>query len=131
MLDMAEILRTTEQAFGEKLHTYTTVDAINDGNVLPFRIDYVNTVKIASDVQAEQVRAIDVEKAMSAPERVKEIVNYTLGHFDQKTKRSSFYALKGQRVAGFNSIFAVASIPYVGSEVSRIQLHRQKHSGSG
>lgn len=34
---------TTEQAFGEKLHTYTIVDAINDGNVLPFRIDYINT----------------------------------------------------------------------------------------
>ena len=38
-------LRTTEQAFGAKLHTYTIVDAINDGNVLPFRIDYINTVK--------------------------------------------------------------------------------------
>lgn len=38
-------LRTTEQAFGDKLHTYTIVDAINDGNVLPFRIDYINTVK--------------------------------------------------------------------------------------
>ena len=38
-------LRTTEQAFGDKLHTYTIVDAITDKNVLPFRIDYVNTVK--------------------------------------------------------------------------------------
>lgn len=104
-------LRTTPQAFGDKLHTYTIVDAINDGNVLPFRIDYVNTVKMAPDVQDTQVRAIDVEKAMSAPERVREIVAYTLDHFDQKTKRNSFYALKGQRMAGFNSIFAVASIP--------------------
>jgi len=32
-------LRTTEQAFGDKLHTYTIVDAITDKNVLPFRID--------------------------------------------------------------------------------------------
>lgn len=104
-------LRTTPQAFGEKLHTYTIVDAINDGNVLPFRIDYVNTVKMAPNVKDEQVRAIDVEKAMSAPERIREIVTYTLDHFDQKTKRNTFYALKGQRVAGFNSIFAVASIP--------------------
>lgn len=104
-------LRTTQQAFGDKLHTYTIVDAINDGNVLPFRIDYVNTVKMAPDIQDVQVRSIDIEKAMSAPERVREIVTYTLDHFDQKTKRNSFYALKGQRIAGFNSIFAVASIP--------------------
>ncbi len=104
-------LRTTPQAFGDKLHTYTIVDAINDGNVLPFRIDYVNTVKMAPEIQDTQVRAIDVEKAMSAPERVRRIVTYTLDHFDQKTKRNSSYALKGQRMAGFNSIFAVASIP--------------------
>ena len=105
------LLRTTPQAFGDKLHAYTIVDAINDGNVLPFRIDYVNTVKMASDVQDEKVRAIDVEKAMSAPERVREIVKYTLEHFDQKTKRNSFYSLKGKRISGFNSIFAVSSIP--------------------
>jgi type I restriction enzyme R subunit len=105
------LLRTTSQAFGDKLHTYTIVNAINDGNVLPFRIDYVNTVKMANDIQDEQVRAIDVEKAMSAPERVREIVKCTLEHFDQKTKRNSFYSLKGKRMAGFNSIFAVSSIP--------------------
>ena len=104
-------LRTTEQAFGDKLHTYTIVDAINDGNVLPFRIDYVNTVKMASEIKDEQVRAIDVEKAMAAPERVSEIVKYTLDHFDQKTKRNSYYSHKGSRLAGFNSIFALASIP--------------------
>jgi type I restriction enzyme R subunit len=104
-------LRTTEQAFGDKLHTYTIVDAINDGNVLPFRIDYVNTVKMSPDIKDEQVRAIDVEKAMAAPERVSEIVKYTLDHFDQKTKRNSYYSHKGSRLAGFNSIFALASIP--------------------
>jgi type I restriction enzyme R subunit len=105
------LLRTTEQAFGIKLHTYTIVDAINDGNVLPFHIDYVNTVKMSPNVIDAKVRAIDIEKAMSAPERISEIVDYVLAHFDQKTKRNSFYSLKGTRVAGFNSIFAVASIP--------------------
>lgn len=105
------LLRTTPQAFGDKLHTYTIVDAINDGNVLPFRIDYVNTVKEKDNISDTQVRAIDIEKAMSAPERVHEVTNYILDHFDQKTKRNSFYSLKGKRVAGFNSIFAVASIP--------------------
>jgi type I restriction enzyme R subunit len=105
------LLQTTEQAFGDKLHTYTIVDAINDGNVLPFRIDFVNTVKMADGVEDAKVHAIDVEKAMNAPERIREVVAYILEHFDQKTKRSSFYSLQGQRVAGFNSIFAVASIP--------------------
>lgn len=105
------LLKTTEQAFGEKLHTYTIVDAINDGNVLPFRIDYVNTMKISQDVSDEKVKAIDVEKALMAPERIKEVVSYMLEHFDQKTKRNSSYTLSGRRLAGFNSIFAVASIP--------------------
>jgi len=105
------ILKTTEQAFGDKLHTYTIVDAINDGNVLPFRIDYVNTVKEKDNIDDTQVQAIDIEKAMSDPKRISEVTNYILDHFDQKTKRSNFYSLKGQRVAGFNSIFAVSSIP--------------------
>ena len=104
-------LLTTPQTFGDQLHSYTIVDAINDGNVLPFRIDYVDTVRKKDDIQDKDVRAIDVEKAMGAPERVAEIVKYILEHFDQKTKRNSYYSLKGQRMAGFNSIFAVSSIP--------------------
>ncbi len=104
-------MRTTAQAFGDRLHTYTIVDAINDGNVLPFRIDYVNTIKGKEEISDDLVRAIDKEKAMGAPERIREIVSYTLEHFDQKTKRNSFYTLKGQRTSGFNSIFAVSSIP--------------------
>lgn len=103
-------MRTTPQAFGDKLHTYTIVNAINDGNVLPFRIDYINTVK-QKETPDKQVSAIDTEKALAAPERISEIVKYTLEHFEQKTKRNSYYSLKGQRVAGFNSIFAVNSIP--------------------
>lgn len=102
---------TTEQAFGEKLHTYTIVDAINDGNVLPFRIDYVNTVKEKEGMTDKEVEAINTEEALSAHERVSKIVEYIIEHFDQKTKRNSFYDLKGQRVNGFNSIFAVSSIP--------------------
>ena len=102
---------TTEQAFGDKLHTYTIVDAINDGNVLPFRIDYVNTVKKKDGMTDKEVQAINTEEALSSHERVSKIVEYIMEHFDQKTKRNSFYDLKGQRVNGFNSMFAVASIP--------------------
>jgi len=102
---------TTEQAFGDKLHTYTIVDAINDGNVLPFRIDYINTIKKKEGMTDKEVQAINTEEALSSYERVSNVVSYIIEHFDQKTKRNSFYDLKGQRLNGFNSIFAVASIP--------------------
>lgn len=103
-------LRTTEQAFGDKLHTYTIVDAIRDKNVLPFRVDYVNTVKLPEDLKDRQVRAIDTEKALLAPERIKKIVDYVVEHFDQKTRRNESYSLQDRRVNGFNSIFATQSI---------------------
>ncbi|WP_024822620.1 type I restriction endonuclease subunit R [Aminobacterium mobile] len=124
------LLRTTEQAFGEKLHTYTIVDAINDGNVLPFRIDFINTIKMPNYVNDKKVYSIDREKALADPQRISEIVSYVLEHFDQKTKRNSYYTFSAKweeadkhnpkkmiekretrRVAGFNSIFAAASIP--------------------
>lgn len=124
------LLRTTEQAFGEKLHTYTIVDAINDGNVLPFRIDFINTIKMPDYVNDKKVYSIDREKALADPQRISEIVSYVLDHFDQKTKRNSYYTFSAKweeadkhnpkkmiekreprRVAGFNSIFAAASIP--------------------
>ena len=102
--------RTTEQAFGDKLHTYTIVDAINDKNVLPFRIDYINTIKLPSAIKDKQVSAIDTERALLAPERISQIVGYIREHFDQKTKRASSYRHDGKRLAGFNSLFACASI---------------------
>lgn len=102
---------TTEQAFGDKLHTYTIVDAINDGNVLPFRIDYINTIKKKEGMTDKEVQAINTEEALSSHKRVSNVVSYIIEHFDQKTKRNSFYDLKGQRLSGFNSMFAVASIP--------------------
>ncbi|WP_435300291.1 type I restriction endonuclease subunit R [Timonella sp. A28] len=122
-------LKTTEQAFGDKLHTYTIVDAITDKNVLPFRIDYVNTVSVGN-IKDAQVSAIDTERALLDPKRISEIVKYTLEHFDQKTKRASSYEhsvvtnipdstrtrrqaeaiRERKRVRGFNAIFATASI---------------------
>lgn len=126
-------LRTTEQAFGEKLHTYTIVNAINDKNVLPFRIDYIRTIREADDVNDSPVRDIDREKALNAPKRISNVTRYIREHFDQKTKRNSKpYAItrlinvheaasardrnaieevkEKIRLSGFNSIFAVSSI---------------------
>lgn len=128
-------LKTTDQTFGKRLHIYTIVDAIADGNVLPFRVDYISTMREQEDIRDEQVRNIDREKALMAPERISHIVAYILEHFAQKTKRNgksfTFNKLtnisevaeggkKGKcevkeqkqkvRMQGFNSIFAVSSI---------------------
>ncbi|MCF7820351.1 MAG: type I restriction endonuclease subunit R [Candidatus Pacebacteria bacterium] len=102
--------KTTEQAFGDKLHTYTIVDAIADKNVLPFKVDYVSTVHEAENIEDKKVSDIDREAILSSPQRLENIVKYIREHFDQKTKRNSFYKIKERRLAGFNSIFAVSSI---------------------
>src|SRR5574344_1042707 len=99
-------LKTTEQAFGKKLHSYTIVDAITDHNVLPFRIDYVATMREEENIEDAKIRDIDRERALTAPERLRNIVRYILGHFDQKTERNVFYEGDTRRLAGFNSIFA-------------------------
>lgn len=103
-------LRTTEEVFGERLHTYTIVDAISDHNVLPFRIDYFDTVHARGGVIDKKVSAIDSEAALLDSRRLHEVVGYILEHFDQKTKRQTSYELKEQRVRGFNSLFATTSI---------------------
>lgn len=103
-------LKTTEQAFGEKLHTYTIVDAIADKNVLPFKVDYVSTVREAENIEDKKISDIDREAVLAAPERLENIVRYIREHFDQKTLRNTFYKIKDRRLSGFNSIFAVASI---------------------
>jgi len=127
-------LKTTAQAFGDQLHTYTIVDAINDKNVLPFRVDYIKTMDKNDDIDDDQVWDIDREKAYMAPKRIELVTRYILEHFNQKTYRNErTYAYNvltniaevaaahgkteveeikcKQRVSGFNSIFAVSSVP--------------------
>ena len=126
-------LRTTEQAFGDQLHAYTIVDAINDKNVLPFRVDYIKTMDAEPDIDDKEVWDINREKAFLAPERIRLVPDYILTHFDQKTYRGdktyTYSVLQNitevasagskqqieeikqkQRVSGFNSIFAVSSV---------------------
>lgn len=105
------MLKTTQQAFGDKLHTYTIVDAINDGNVLPFRVDFINTIKEKNKNTDEKSTSINKKEALDSNDRISDVVKYIIEHFDQKTMRNSYYSLKGQRLNGFNSIFAVSSIP--------------------
>ncbi len=126
-------LRTTEQAFGDQLHSYTIVDAINDKNVLPFRVDYIKTMDKEEDIEDVKVWDIDREKAYMSPKRLSLVTSYILDHFNQKTYRNertySYNVLTNvsevaeskrreqvkeikqkQRVSGFNSIFAVSSV---------------------
>ena len=139
-------LRTTEQAFGDQLHAYTIVDAINDKNVLPFRVDYIKTMDAEPDIDDKEVWDINREKAFLAPERIRLVTEYILTHFDQKTYRGdktyTFSVLKNisevasasgrqqieeikqkQRVSGFNSIFAVSSVD--AAKLYYAEFHRQ------
>lgn len=130
-------LKTTEQVFGNKLHTYTVVNAIHDQNVLPFRIDYLNTAQAKDDIDdSEEVYNIKKEEALLDQKRIAKNVEYVLEHFAQKTKRnekaydftrlmniedvakSSYLTRAYQakelkqslKITGFNAIFACASI---------------------
>ena len=126
-------LITTDKVFGERLHTYTIVDAINDKNVLPFKVDYVGTMREQENISDSKVWDINREKALQSNIRISQIVEYILNHFNQKTKRDDKYyefnklenikemaSAKNQRkmeeirnkirLKGFNSIFAVQNI---------------------
>jgi len=104
--------KTTEELFGERLHLYTIVNAIGDKNVLPFKIDYVSTVKAAHSIEDAKVSGIDTESALLTPERISNIVEYILKHFDDKTRRigGTYVDTNGKRQKGFNSLLATASI---------------------
>ena len=104
-------LRTTAQAFGDCLHTYTVVNAIDDQNVLPFKVDYVSTFRRKSDDTKVKVEGIDTDSAWQKPERLANVATYILDHFDAKTKRrGQMYSIKGTARRGFNAILACDSI---------------------
>ena len=143
-------IRTTEQAFGDQLHAYTIVDAINDKNVLPFRVDYIKTMEAEPDIDDKEVWDIDREKAFLAPERIRIVTDYILTHFDKKTYRGdktyTFSVLKNvsevasasgrqqideikqkQRVSGFNSIFAVSGVDAAKLYYAEFQRQMAEH----
>ena len=143
-------IRTTEQAFGDQLHAYTIVDAINDKNVLPFRVDYIKTMEAEPDIDDKEVWDINREKAFLAPERIRLVTEYILTHFDKKTYRGdktyTFSVLKNvsevasasgrqqideikqkQRVSGFNSIFAVSGVDAAKLYYAEFQRQMAEH----
>ncbi|GAA7449333.1 hypothetical protein MM0358_02680 [Helicobacter pylori] len=81
------------------IHQYTIIDAIRDKNVLPFRVEYHNTIKAKEDIKDNKVRAVDEQNALLDTRRIKEIAKCILERFNQATKNKKF-----------NSILACSSI---------------------
>lgn len=141
------ISMTTGQLFGDRLHTYTIVHAINDKNVLPFKYEYVKTVDIKEDVQDEKVNAINTEKVLINPVRINSVTNYIINNYSRKTKNTETYSHstlynvvevaknnKAQEVRekryvnGFNSIFATASIPMAKMYYEAFKRRQEEHN---
>ena len=106
---------TTEQTFGDQLHCYTIVDAINDKNVLPFRVDYIKTMDIDADIDDEKVWDIDRKKADQKTYRGDKTYVYNvltnIGEVASAARGKVEEIKQKQRISGFNSIFAVSSVP--------------------
>lgn len=107
---------TTEDVFGDLLHSYTITKAIHDGNVLPFKIDYVGKARIKENENIdEKVSSINEDEVYLSDKRISGIVKYVLEKYDAKTRRNENVSIRIDEntkkiVKGFNSIFACDSI---------------------
>lgn len=104
---------TTSGIFGAQLHCYVITDAIRDGKVLKFKVDYNNiSPKFKdSEMEMDEENLKKAEKKMLMhPERISEITKYILKVFNTKTYRNEFYDKKNRRLNGFNAMFAVQSV---------------------
>lgn len=107
-LENAAGAETTAHVFGKELHSYVITDAIRDEKVLKFKVDY-NAVRpqfksIESEQDEEKLKAAENPKMLLHPARIKEVSQYVLQNFRNKTHRS---AGNGK---GFNAMFAVSSV---------------------
>ena len=98
----------TASVFGRELHSYVITDAIRDEKVLKFKVDY-NDVRprfkaIETEQDEKKLSAAENKQALQHPERIREISQYILQHYRQKTHR-----LQGNN-QGFNAMFAVSSV---------------------
>ena len=99
---------TTASVFGRELHSYVITDAIRDEKVLKFKVDY-NDVRpqfkaIESEQNEKKLSAAENRQALLHPDRIREISQYILNNFRQKTHRLQAAA------NGFNAMFAVSSV---------------------
>ena len=99
---------TTQSVFGRELHSYVITDAIRDEKVLKFKVDYNNVRPkfnfIEMETDEKKLTASENNEALLHPERIKEISQYILNNFKQKTHRSQATG------KGFNAMFAVSSV---------------------
>lgn len=104
---------TTSGTFGAQLHCYVITDAIRDGKVLKFKVDYNNITpkfkEYEMEMDEEKLKKLE-KKMLMHPDRISEITKYILKVFDTKTHRNEFYDLKHRRLNGFNAMFAVQSV---------------------
>lgn len=104
---------TTSGTFGAQLHCYVITDAIRDGKVLKFKVDYNNITpkfkEYEMEMDEENLKKIE-KKMLLHPDRILEITKYILKVFDTKTHRNELYDLKHRRLNGFNAMFAVQSV---------------------
>ncbi|WP_279507007.1 HsdR family type I site-specific deoxyribonuclease [Aeromonas veronii] len=99
---------TTASVFGRELHSYVITDAIRDEKVLKFKVDY-NDVRpqfkaIETEKDEKKLSAAENKQALLHPDRIREITQYILNNFRQKTHRLH----AGNK--GFNAMFAVSSV---------------------
>ena len=99
---------TTASVFGRELHSYVITDAIRDEKVLKFKVDY-NDVRpqfkaIETETDEKKLSAAENKQALLHPDRIREITQYILNNFRQKTHRLQSGA------KGFNAMFAVSSV---------------------
>ncbi|MPS48643.1 type I restriction endonuclease subunit R [Methylobacillus sp.] len=99
---------TTASVFGRELHAYVITDAIRDEKVLKFKVDY-NDVRpqfkaIETEQDEKKLSAAENRQALLHPDRIREITQYILNNFRQKTHRLQMGA------KGFNAMFAVSSV---------------------
>lgn len=94
--------RSTADIFEKCLHTYLIKDAIKDGNVLGFSVDYMKFVDYNSNQTEEDVmvEGIDTEEVFMADDRVRLIAQDIIDHHNTKTRNRKY-----------NALFTVSSIP--------------------
>lgn len=103
---------TTASVFGRELHSYVITDAIRDEKVLKFKVDYNDVRPQFKEVETEQdekkLSALENKQALLHPERIREISQYILNNFRQKTHR--LQGSSNGQAKGFNAMFAVSSV---------------------
>ncbi|WP_291077825.1 type I restriction endonuclease subunit R [Empedobacter sp. UBA5528] len=85
--------RTTKMLFGECLHKYVITDAIRDGNVLRFAIEYIRTFKQKDEIQDIEIEKIDEAEVMNSPIRRRNIVNHIIQNHANKTHHKTYTSM--------------------------------------